>query len=70
MAKRDEDGIDLPPRIPGLKWWTCSYQRDGATYGIDIPADTAEAALALLHEQFGHGTVDGELYGTIRGDDG
>lgn len=54
-----------PPFVPGMKWWTCSYKKDGAAYGIDIPAATADEAEALLHEQFGQGTVDGELHGTM-----
>lgn len=50
-----------PPTVPGLRWWECSYQRDGDRYAISIPAKDREEALTLLHEQFGCGQVDGEL---------
>lgn len=59
------DDLTRPPFAAGMSWWTCSYEQDGARYGIDIPAFTAAEAEKLLHGRFGHGTVDGQLAGTV-----
>lgn len=50
-----------PPFAAGMPWWECSYERDGDRYSISIPAPTAADAEAVLHQQFGNGTVDGQL---------
>lgn len=63
------DDMIPPPFVPGMKWWLCSYERDGDRYSIAIPAKSADEAEAVLLAQFGTGTVDGELAGSMAVDD-
>lgn len=59
MKEGTQDGSNL------YKTYLCEYRFDGETWGIDIPARSAEEAKERL-QRIGHGRVVGTLEGVVR----